>query len=78
MIDAQNIKTSTSVPAARQCIDAGKKLAMLVTAASVPDSIAGTRLVEQVAASHPTICKAWGYGGYRQHLVEHAAALGRH
>ncbi|MGC3002586.1 IS5 family transposase [Streptomyces sp. G35A] len=92
VIDAQSVKTSTSVPAAGQGIDAGKKivgrkrsivtdtlgllLAVLVTAASVQDSDAGRTLVEHVAAEHPTVRKTWVDGGYRQHLVEHAATLG--
>ncbi len=54
----------------------GLLLAVLVTAASVQDSVAGTRLLDQVAAEHPGIRKVWGDGGYRQHLVEHAATLG--
>lgn len=49
---------------------------MLVTAASVQDSAAGTALLNQVAAEHPRIRKVWVDGGYRQHLVEHAATLG--
>lgn len=92
VIDAQSVKTSTSAPASSQGTDAGKKivgrkrsividtigllLAVLVTAASVQDSVAGTRLLDQVAADHPGIRKAWVDGGYRQHLVEHAATLG--
>ncbi|MFE7795945.1 IS5 family transposase [Streptomyces sp. NPDC057460] len=92
VIDAQSVKTSTSVPARSQGTDAGKKivgrkrsivtdtlgllLAVLVTAASVQDSVAGTRLIDTVAAEHPSIRKVWVDGGYRQHLVEHAAALG--
>ncbi|MBO3680495.1 IS5 family transposase [Streptomyces sp. NEAU-YJ-81] len=92
VIDAQSVKTSTSVPAASQGIDAGKKivgrkrsiitdtlgllLAVLVTAAGVQDSMAGAHLLEQVAADHPTIRKVWVDGGYRKHFVEHAAALG--
>ena len=92
IIDAQSIKTSANVPARDQGIDAAKKivgrkrsivvdtlgllLAVLVTAASVPDSIAGTALINQIAAAHPTIRKTWVDGGYRQHLVEHAASLG--
>ncbi|SEE67603.1 Transposase [Streptomyces sp. 2231.1] len=82
VIDAQSVKTSTSVPAASQGIDAGKKivgrkrnivtdtlgllLAVLVTAASVQDSVADTRLLDQVAAAHPGIRKVWVDGGYRQ------------
>lgn len=91
-IDAQSVKTSTSVPLRNQGMDAGKKivggkrsividtigllLAVLVTAASVQDSAAGTQLLDQVAADHPGIRKVWVDGGYRQHLVEHAATLG--
>ncbi|WP_405634297.1 IS5 family transposase [Streptomyces sp. NBC_00056] len=92
VIDSQSIKTSTNVPARRQGIDAGKKivgrkrsividtvgllLGVLVTAASVQDSIAGQTLIERVATEHPTVRKTWVDGGYRQHLVEHAATLG--
>ncbi len=54
----------------------GLLLAVLVTAASVQDSVAGTSLLDQVAAEHPRIRKVWVDGGYRQHLVEHAARLG--
>jgi transposase len=49
---------------------------VLVTAASVQDSVAGTQLLDQVAAGNPGIRKVWVDGGYRQHLVEHAATLG--
>ncbi len=49
---------------------------MLVTAASVQDSVAGAHLFEQVAGDHPTIRKVWVDGGYRKHFVEHAATLG--
>ncbi len=48
---------------------------MLVTAASVQDSAAGARLLDQVTADHPGIRKVW-VDGYRRHLVEHAAVLG--
>ncbi|MER6114663.1 IS5 family transposase [Streptomyces sp. NPDC001743] len=92
VIDSQSIKTSTNVPASEQGIDAGKKivgrkrsividtvgllLTVLVTAASVQDSIAGQTLIERVASDHPTVRKTWVDGGYRQHLLEHAATLG--
>ncbi|MFI6799501.1 IS5 family transposase [Streptosporangium canum] len=92
VIDAQSVKTSTNVPASDQGIDAAKKivgrkrsivvdtlgllLTVLVTAASVPDSVAGTALIDHITATHPAIGKAWVDGGYRQHLVEHAATLG--
>lgn len=92
VIDAQSVKTSTSVPARGQGVDAGKKivgrkrsivtdplgllLAVLVTAASVQDSVASTSLLDQVAAGHPRIRKVRVDGVYRQYLVEHAATLG--
>lgn len=47
-----------------------------VSAASVQDSIAGQTLIEKVAVEHPSVRKTWVDGGYRQHLVEHAATLG--
>jgi transposase len=92
VIDAQSVKTSTSVPAKSQGIDAGKKivgrkrsiitdtlgllLAVLVTAAGVQDSTAGQTLLDQTAADHPGLRKVWVDGGYRKHFVEHAATLG--
>lgn len=92
VIDAQSVKTSTGVPASSQGVDAGKKivgrkrsivtdtlgllLAVLVTAASVQDSTAGARLLDRVAVDHSCIRKARVDGGYRQHLVEHAATRG--
>ncbi|MFG2895269.1 IS5 family transposase [Streptomyces sp. NPDC048248] len=92
VIDAQSVKTSTSMLTSGQGIDADKKIvgrkrsivtdtmgllpAVLVTAASVQDSIAGTQLLDQVATEHPRIRKVWVDGGYRQLLVEHAAGLG--
>lgn len=92
VIDSQSIKTSTDVPTSGQGIDAGKKivgrkrsividtlgllLGVLVTAASVQDSTADRTLIERIATEHPTIRKTWVDGGYRQHLVEHAATLG--
>lgn len=92
VIDAQGVKTSTSVPARSEGIDAGKTivgrkrsiitdtrgllLAVLVTAAGVQDSTAGRPLLEQAAADHPRLRTVWVDGGYRKHLVEHAATLG--
>ncbi|WP_314249767.1 IS5 family transposase [Streptomyces sp. DSM 40907] len=92
VIDAQSVKTSTSVPAKNQGIGAGKKivgrkrsivtdtlgllLAVLVTAAGVQDSTVGRILLDQAAADHPGLRKVWVDGGYRQHLAEHAATLG--
>lgn len=84
MIDAQSMKTSTSVPAAGQGTDNAKKivgrkrsivtdtlgllLAALVTAPSVQDSNADTLLLDEVAADHLTIRKTWVDGGDRKHF----------
>ncbi|MFJ2774873.1 IS5 family transposase [Streptomyces sp. NPDC087300] len=92
LIDAQSVKTSTSVPATSQGTDNAKKivgrkrsivtdtlgllLAVLVTAASVQDSNAGTWLLNRIAADHSAIRKTWVDGGYRKPFVEHAATLG--
>lgn len=92
MVDAQSVKTSTSVPAKSQGIDAGKKivgrnrsiitdtlgllLAVLVTAAGVQDSTAGQQFLTQAAVEHPSLRKVWVDGGYRKQFVEHAATLG--
>ncbi|WP_119726876.1 IS5 family transposase [Thermomonospora amylolytica] len=92
VLDAQSIKTSANVPAAGQGTDAAKKiigrkrniatdtlgllLAVLVTAASVQDSTAGTRLLNQVSPEHLAVRKAWVDGGYRPHFLDHAATLG--
>jgi transposase len=92
IIDAQSVKTAHTVPTAEQGTDAAKKivgrkrsiltdtlgllLLVLVTAASVQDSVAGTQLLDQAAEGHPGLRKIWVDGGYRQYAVEHAAALG--
>lgn len=70
VIDAQSVKTSTSVPAAGQGIDAGRKivgrkrnivsdtlgilLAVLVTTASVQDSVAGGSTAATASTSSST------------------------
>lgn len=92
VIDAQSVKTSTSVPAATQGTDNAKKivgrkrsivtdtlgllLAVLVTAADVQDSVAGTpaaRPGRRRPARHP---QDLGRRRLPQHFVEHAATLG--
>lgn len=70
MIDAQSVKTSTSVPATSQGTDAGKKIV------GRKRSIVTDTLGLLLAADHPTIRKTWVDGGYRKHFVEHAATLG--
>lgn len=92
LVDAQSVKTAPSVPVTSQGTDAGKKivgrkrsimtdtlgllLAVLVTAASVQDSVAGTQLLDRAAPDHPGLRKVWVDGGYRKYFVEHAATLG--
>ncbi|GAA2146633.1 IS5 family transposase [Actinomadura napierensis] len=92
IIDSQSVKTSIDVPRASQGTDAGKKivgrkrniitdtlgllLTVLVTAASVPDGTAGMQLLTGVAATHPTITKAWTDTAYRTKAIDHAATLG--
>ncbi|WTI11705.1 hypothetical protein OIB37_35770 [Streptomyces sp. NBC_00820] len=49
---------------------------MPVTAAGVQDSAAGRILLQQAAANHPSLRKAWVDGGYRKHFAEPAATLG--
>ncbi|WTW32630.1 transposase [Streptomyces sp. NBC_00016] len=76
VIDAQSVKTSTSVPARSQGIDVAKKivgrkrsvitdtlgllLAVLVTAAGVQDSTAGRVLLQQAAADHSSPARGLG------------------
>lgn len=92
VIDAQSVKTATSVPTDTQGTDAGKKivgrkrsivvdtlgllLLVMVTAASVSDNAAGIQLLTRVAADHPTISKAWVDTGYKKKAIEHGASLG--
>ncbi|AQW48457.1 transposase [Streptomyces hygroscopicus] len=92
VIDAQSVKTATSVPIDTRGTDAGKKtvgrkrsivadtlglsLLVIVTAASVSYNEAGKELLAQIAADHPTITEAWVDTGYKNQAIEHGAALG--
>jgi transposase len=92
ILDAQTVKTSTNVPEHRQGIDAGKKikgtkrhvatdvlgllLVVLVTAASVQDTVGGRAVVEQVAHQHPRVTVAWADSGYKQSVIDTGAAYG--
>ncbi|WUD38544.1 transposase [Streptomyces europaeiscabiei] len=94
VIDAQSVKTSTSVPGRRAghlrgeedrgpqaehrhrhprtaARGAGHGREPCRTPPPAPT------LVDQVAAAHPSVRQVWVDGGYRQHLVEHAARLGK-
>uniref|UniRef100_A0AAU2K157 IS5 family transposase n=1 Tax=Streptomyces sp. NBC_00049 TaxID=2903617 RepID=A0AAU2K157_9ACTN len=92
VVDAQSVKTSVNVPEASQGIDAAKKikgrkrhlvtdtlglvLAVIVTAASVHNSVGGKQVLEHLAASHPDVTKVWADGGYQTSVINHGAGLG--
>ena len=92
ILDAQTVKTSGNVPEHSQGIDAGKKikgtkrhvatdvlgllLVVLVTAASVQDTVGGRAVVEQVAHRHPQVTVAWADSGYKQSVIDTGAAYG--
>jgi transposase len=92
IVDAQTVKTSSNVAEHSQGIDAGKKvkgtkrhiatdvlgllLVVLVTAASVQDTVGGRAVVEQVAARHPIVSVAWVDSGYKQSVIDTGAAYG--
>jgi transposase len=92
ILDAQSVKTSGNVPEHGQGIDAGKKikgtkrhvatdvlgllLVVLVTAASVQDTVGGRTVVEQVAHRHPQVTVAWADSGYKQSVIDTGAAYG--
>lgn len=92
ILDAQSVKTSSNVPEHSQGIDAGKKikgrkrhvatdvlgllLVVLVTAASVQDSVGGREVVSQVADRHPKVAVAWADSGFKQSVIDTGAARG--
>ncbi|MGW3124031.1 transposase [Streptomyces sp. NPDC001107] len=50
--------------------------AVIVTAASVHDSTGGKRLLDELAASHPSVTKVWADGGSQNSVFQHGAARG--
>jgi transposase len=92
ILDAQTVKTSGNVPEHAQGIDAGKKikgtkrhvatdvlgllLVVLVTAASVQDTVGGRAIIEHVAHRHPQVAVAWVDSGYKQSVIDAGAAYG--
>lgn len=92
IMDSQSVKTSTNVPLSTQGVDAGKKivgrkrgiitdtlgllLAVIVTAASASDNTIGMDLLDQATTAYPTLTKTWADAGFKNHVVEHGAALG--
>ncbi len=81
-----------NVPETDQGIDAGKKikgrkrhivtdflglvLAVIVTAASVSDTAGGRALVDQIAASHPSVAELLVDNGYQRSVIERGEAVG--
>ncbi len=92
VIDAQSVKTPTNVPATGQGVDTGKKivgrkrnivtdtlgllLAVLVTAASVQDSVAGTRPWTRSPPNTPASARSGSTAATASTFVEHAATPG--
>lgn len=92
VMDAQSVKTSANVAETSQGIDASKQikgrkrhlitdtlglvLAVIVTAASVHDSTGGKQLLDDLAATHPSVAKVWADGGYQTSVFQHGAGLG--
>ncbi|WP_369394637.1 IS5 family transposase [Streptomyces sp. CG1] len=92
VVDAQSVKTWGNVPETSQGIDAGKEikgrkrhlitdtlglvLAVLVTPASVHDTVGGKLLLDDLAAAHPRVTKVRADGGYQSVIFNHGAALG--
>jgi transposase len=89
ILDSQSVKTSANVPESSQGIDAGKRikgrkrhiatdvlgliLVLMVTAASVHDTVGGRDLVDGVAATQPRVTKAWVDSGYKQSVIDQGA-----
>jgi transposase len=94
IIDSQSVKTSCNVGEASQGIDAGKKikgrkrhiatdvlgllLVVIITAASVQDSVGGQQVLDHLTAEHPNVSLAWVDGGYNTTVIRHGAHRGIH
>ena len=92
IVDSQSVKTSVNVPESSQGIDAGKKikgrkrhiatdvlgllLAVLVSAASVHDTVAGREMVDLLATQRPDVTKVWVDSGYKRGVVDRGAVHG--
>ncbi len=92
VLDTQSVHSAASVPAATTGKDAGKKvpgrkrglavdvlglvIAVVVLAASAHENTAGTALLDQVAASTPTVSTALVAQGFKSSVVAHGATVG--
>ncbi|GAA0418609.1 hypothetical protein GCM10010357_44950 [Streptomyces luteireticuli] len=92
VMDSQTVRASVNAPKGTTGLDPGKKsrgskrgiatdvlglvIAAVVVAASVHDNAIGITLLDKVAASAPTVTKAWVDAGFKNQVVEHGARLG--
>jgi transposase len=92
ILDSQTVKTSGNVPESSQGIDAGKKikgrkrhvatdvlgllLVVLVTAASVHDTVAGRDLIDDLASQRPAVVTTWVDSGYQRTVIDRGAVHG--
>jgi len=54
----------------------GLLLAVIVTAASIQDSLGGKQLLDHLAATHPSVSTVWVDGGYNNTVIRHGAQQG--
>jgi len=92
VVDSQSVPTSPNVPESSQGIDAAKKvkgrkrhvaidllgllLVVLVTVASMQDTVGGREVMDELAARHPSVVKSWVDSGYQRSVVEQGAKHG--
>jgi transposase len=92
VLDTQTVRASVNAPKDTTGLDPGKKspgrkrgiatdvlgllIAVVVVAANVHDNAIGTALLDKIAASAPTVTKAWVDAGFKNTVIEHGAALG--
>ncbi|WBO61506.1 IS5 family transposase [Streptomyces camelliae] len=92
VLDSQTVRASANAPKDMTGLDPGKKspgrkrgiatdalgliIAVLVVAASMHDNAIGIALLDNVAATAPTVTKSWVDAGFKQAVVEHGARLG--
>jgi transposase len=92
VLDSQTVKVAGGVPGDTVGYDGAKKtkgrkrhiatdtlgllLVLLVTAASVADSVGGRQVLDQLRTRQPDVVKAWADGGYNVEVVRHGARQG--
>ncbi|WP_093470109.1 IS5 family transposase [Streptomyces melanosporofaciens] len=92
VLDSQTVRASMNAPKDTTGLDVGKRspgrkrgiatdvlgllIAVVVVAASAHDNAIGIVLLDKVAASAPTVTKAWVDAGFKNAVVEHGSQLG--